>query len=265
MFDAYMVNAWLVGTVVAIVAGATGFFVVVRGRAFPAHAIPNGAFAGAAGAALVGVAPMVGMATFSVLSAVGIASLTKRARSDVATGLWLVAMLALGSAFLALSNTYESSLGQLLFGEILGVSNEALSASAVLGVICLVALALIARPLLLSSASSVLAEGRGVRERRVEMAFLLILALAATLAVPVAGSLLAFTLMVSPAATAALVASRPTRALAASVTVALVVTWSSIALSYLVGWPVGFFVGALGCAAYLVARLSVRARGSRRR
>ena len=52
MFSGFMVNAWEVATIVAVVAGVVGFFVVLRGAAFPAHAIPNGAFAGAAGASL---------------------------------------------------------------------------------------------------------------------------------------------------------------------------------------------------------------------
>ena len=49
MFSSFMAHAWLAGSVVAVVAGVIGFFVVLRGAAFPAHAIPNGAFAGAAG------------------------------------------------------------------------------------------------------------------------------------------------------------------------------------------------------------------------
>ena len=57
MFSGFMTNAWEVGTIVAIVAGVVGFFVVLRGAAFPAHAIPNGAFAGAAGANLIGRQP----------------------------------------------------------------------------------------------------------------------------------------------------------------------------------------------------------------
>ena len=44
MFSGFMTNAWVIGTIVAIVAGVVGFFVVLRGSAFPAHAIPNGAF-----------------------------------------------------------------------------------------------------------------------------------------------------------------------------------------------------------------------------
>ncbi len=46
MFAGFMINAWTVATIVAVIAGVVGFFVVLRGSAFPAHAIPNGAFAG---------------------------------------------------------------------------------------------------------------------------------------------------------------------------------------------------------------------------
>ena len=84
MFSGFMVNAWEVATIVAVVAGVVGFFVVLRGSAFPAHAIPNGAFAGAAGANLIGVSPLVGLGVFSLLAALGISSLGRRGRPDVA-------------------------------------------------------------------------------------------------------------------------------------------------------------------------------------
>ena len=71
MFAGFMVNAWVIATIVAVVAGVVGFFVVLRGSAFPAHAIPNGAFAGAAGANLIGLNPLVGLAVFSLLAAWG--------------------------------------------------------------------------------------------------------------------------------------------------------------------------------------------------
>src|SRR6202046_3269899 len=101
MFSAFMTNAWIISTIVAIVAGVVGFFVVLRGAAFPAHAIPNGAFAGAAGANLVGVNPLVGLAVFSLLAALGIGSLGRRGRHDVVTALALVMMLALGGVLLS--------------------------------------------------------------------------------------------------------------------------------------------------------------------
>ena len=53
MFSGLMLNTWIAATAVAVIAGVTGFFAVLRGSTFAAHAIPNGAFAGAAGATLL--------------------------------------------------------------------------------------------------------------------------------------------------------------------------------------------------------------------
>ena len=72
MFSGFMVNAWVIGTIVAVVGGVVGFFVVLRGAAFAAHAIPNGAFAGAAGANLLGINPLIGLGVFSLGAALGI-------------------------------------------------------------------------------------------------------------------------------------------------------------------------------------------------
>src|ERR1700729_2641492 len=120
-----MVNAWIVGTIVAVVAGAVGFFVVTRGSAFAAHALPNGSFAGAAGAALIGISTLIGLTVGCLLGALGIALLGRRGRHDVAPALVLVLMLALGSLFLSLSSQYAPAVYSLLFGEILGIgSNE---------------------------------------------------------------------------------------------------------------------------------------------
>ena len=51
MFTGLMLNTWIAASIVAVLAGVLGFFAVLRGQSFAAHAIPNGAFAGAAGAA----------------------------------------------------------------------------------------------------------------------------------------------------------------------------------------------------------------------
>src|SRR5215472_9524071 len=123
MFAAgFMMNAWITATIVAVVAGVVGYFVVLRGAAFPAHAIPKGAFAGAAGASLLGINALIGLAAFAVLGALGIGSLSRRGRNDVVTALALVMMLALGGAFLSRTTEYEPQVYSLLFGEILGVN-----------------------------------------------------------------------------------------------------------------------------------------------
>ncbi|HET9078320.1 MAG TPA: metal ABC transporter permease [Acidimicrobiales bacterium] len=258
MFSGLMVNAWEAATIVAAVAGLVGFFTVMRGSAFAAHALPNGAFAGAAGAAVLGVSTLLGVAVFALAGALGIAALGRRARRDVATALAVVAMLALGALFLSLGGAYAPEVYSLLFGQVLGVSGSQLLPTAGLAAVCATGLAVLYRPLLLSSVGPEMAEARGIRPAAIETAFLLLLALATTMAVPVVGALLIFTLLVSPAAAARCLTARPGRAVLLSVALALATVWAAIALSYWTGYPVGFFVGAGGAAVYALSRLAGR-------
>jgi zinc/manganese transport system permease protein len=253
MFSGFMVNAWLVGTLVAIVGGAVGFFVVMRGSAFVAHAIPNGSFAGAAAASLVGVSTLAGLGVFSVAGALGIGLLSKRGRHDVATALTLVFMLGVGSLALSFSVEYSSQVFSLLFGEVLGISDNELWPTLGLACASLAVLLTLWRPLLLDS---VLGQGAGgAGGTRIELAFLLLVALATTMTVPVVGTTLIFSLMVCPAAAARTLSARPGVAVAMSVVIAVCVVWAAIALSYDTNWPVGFFVASLGAAAYVAGRL----------
>jgi len=254
MFSGFMVNAWIVATIVAVIGGVVGFFVVLRGSAFPAHAIPKGAFAGAAGASLLGINTLIGLGAFSLLAALGIGRLGRRGRSDVVTALALVLMLALGAAFLSRTSQYEPEIYSLLFGEILGVSTTEIVPVAVLGLVCLVAVAVLYRPLMLSSVVPDIAEAKGIRSYRMQMAFLVVVAAATTVTVPVVGALLMFSLMVGPPAAARALTSRPALAMALSVVIAMVTVWGAIAISYQSNWPVGFFVGVFGAASYALGR-----------
>jgi zinc/manganese transport system permease protein len=110
------------------------------------------------------------------------------------------------------------------------------------------------RPLLLSSVLPEVARARGVSARRMELLFLLVLALTTTMAVPVVGSLLIFSLLISPAAAARSFTSRPLPAIGLSVLIALGTVWSAIAISYLANLPIGFFVGTIGALTYTAGR-----------
>ena len=157
-----MVNTWIVATIVAVVGGAVGFFVVLRGSAFVAHAVPNGSFAGAAGASLIGINTIIGLGVFSLGGALGIGLLGRRGRHDVATALTLVFMLGLGALFLSFSIEYAPEIYSLLFGEVLGISTNQLAPTIALAVVCLAAIALLYRPLLLSSVLPDVGEARGI-------------------------------------------------------------------------------------------------------
>ncbi len=254
MFAGFMVDTWIVATVVAVVAGVVGFFVVLRGDSFAAHAVPNAAFAGAAGANLLGASPVGGMLVFALAGGLGIGLLSRRGRRDVATALAVVVMLALGALFLSFSTEYASETYSLLFGEVLGVSTGELVPTVVLAVLAVAAIAVCWRLLLLTSVSPELAEARGVRTGRVELVFLVIVALVTSASVPVVGALLMFSLMIGPPAAARSFTTRPSVGVLLAVCFALATVWTAIAVSYVTTWPIGFFVGVLGAGSYVVGR-----------
>ena len=254
MFSSFMMNTWIAATVVAVIAGVTGFFAVLRGSTFAAHAIPNGAFAGAAGAGLLGLNVLWGLAAFAVAGALGIGALGRRARHDVVTALMLVLMLGLGALFVSWSTEYAEETYSLLFGEVFGVSRTEVVPILVLGIVAIVAIAVMFRPLMLTSAMPEVADARGVSTRRFELAFLIVMALATSMTIPVVGALLMFSLMIGPAAAARSVTARPGVAVALSVGIALVTVWAGIVLSYHTNWPLGFFVGVGGALFFLLGK-----------
>ena len=254
MFSSLMMNTWIAATIVALIAGVTGFFAVLRGQSFAAHAIPNGAFAGAAGAGLLGLNVFWGLAVFSLAGALGIAAIGRRARQDVITALVLVLMLALGALFISFSSQYAAVTYSLLFGEVFGVESNLLVPIAVLGAVALAAMAVLYRPLLLASALPEVADARGVSTRRMELCFLVVMGLAAAMTVPVVGVLLMFALMIGPAAAARSFTKRPGYAIAVATGIALVTVWAGIALSYRTNWPLGFYVGVIAAGFYLLGQ-----------
>jgi zinc/manganese transport system permease protein len=254
MFAPFMINAWVSATLVAVVAGVVGLFVVLRGSAFVADGVPTGAFAGAAGASLLGLSTLVGLGVFALAGALSIGWLGRRSRHDVATALTVVMLFGLGALFLSFTTEYSSEIFALLFGEVLGVSTGELLPVAVLGAVCVAAVAVLFRPLLLSSVAPEVGESRGVRAGRMELAFLIILALATSMTLPVVGALLIFSLMIGPPAAARSLTSSPLRAVLLSVLLAMVTVWVAIAASFETNWPIGFFVGMLGAACYAVGR-----------
>ena len=111
--------------------------------------------------------------------------------------------------------------------------------------VCIVAIVALYRPLMLSSVTPDIAEARGINPRMMDLAFLIVVALVTTMAVPVVGSLLIFSLLIGPPAAARSFTNRPLVAIGLSVVFALVTVWVAIAVSYETNLPIGFFVGAL--------------------
>ena len=251
-------NALAAGVVIAIVSGVVSRFVVARNMSFGVHALAELGFTGAAGAVLLGVSPVGGLLTGTVLSALLIGGLGVRLRErDTVVGVVMAFGLGLGVLFLTLYPRYATQAFSILFGTITGVNSGDVVVLVVIGALTLVGLAVIYRPLTFATVDPEVAAARGVPVRALGVAFLLIMAAAVAEAVQVVGVLLILTLLITPGATAERLTASPGRAIAISVGVALLCVVGGILLSLGANLPVSVFVTTLSFAAYLVARLIV--------
>jgi zinc/manganese transport system permease protein len=258
----FMVHALEAGTIVAIVAGAIGYFVVLRGSAFAAHALSHIGFAGATGAVVLALSPIVGLLAFTVGAGVAIGALGNRLRGrDVTIGIVLAWALGLGVLFISLYRGYATEAYALLFGQILGISTTDVMVTLAAGLITIVALVAVYRPLLFSSVDEDLASAKGVPVTALSIGFMAILAVAVSEAVQVVGVLLIFALIVTPAAIAVRFSSRPPIAIGLGVLLALAFTWLGLAISFYSPHPVSFFITTLAFGTYLAVRLAGAVRG----
>lgn len=254
---AFMVHAFEAGSIVAVVAGAIGYFVVLRGSAFAAHALSHIGFAGATGAVVLGVSPVLGLLAFTLASGATIGALGNRLRGrDVTIGIVLAWTLGLGVLFISLYRGYATEAYALLFGEILGISANDVAITLVAGIVTIAGLIAIYRPLLFSSVDEDLASAKGVPVTVLSIAFMAVLAVAVTEAVQVVGVLLIFALIVAPAAIAVRFTSRPPAAILIGIALALGFTWLGLAIAYYSPHPVSFFITTFAFATYLAVRLS---------
>ena len=253
----FMVHAFEAGTIIAIVAGAIGYFVVLRGSAFAAHALSHIGFAGATGAVVLSLNPIIGLLAFTLGAGVTIGALGNRLRErDVTIGIVLAWTLGLGVLFISLYTGYATEAYAILFGEILGISVTDVVVTLVAGLITLVAVVAIYRPLLFSSVDEDLAAAKGVPVSALSIAFMAILAVAVTEAVQVVGVLLIFALIVTPAAIAVRFTCRPAIAITTGIALALAFTWLGLAIAFYSPHPVSFFITSLAFGTYVVVRFA---------
>jgi zinc/manganese transport system permease protein len=253
---AFMRHAFAAGTMVAILAGVVGYFVVLRQSSFAAHALSEIGFAGASGGVAYGFSAVTGLLGMSLFGAALIGLLGKRLRGrDAAIGTVLAFSLGLGSYFLTHYRGNASGAFGLLFGEILGISVRDIWIIGLAGAVTLAVTAAVYRPLLFASLDEDVAEARGVPVRALSVVFLLVVAVAVTAAVQVVGVLLIFSLLVTPGAIADRICRTPGRAIALCVGLSLLFVWGGLAVTYYSRFPVGFLITAFAFGSYLLARL----------
>jgi zinc/manganese transport system permease protein len=263
----FMVNALEAGTIVAVLAGVTGWFMVLRRQTFAGHTLSVIAFPGAAAASLAGLPLAIGYFGFCGLGALALAGIAGSRRSlsaeSAAIGALQALALALGFIFVSLYHGVLNGLDSLLFGTFLGITTEQVIVLFGVAVAAVALVAIAARPLFFASVDADVARAGGVPVRALGFGFLLVLGLSVAETSQITGALLVFALLVTPAATAHQLTARPALGIALSVALALTVTWLGLALAYFSIYPVGFYVTSIAFGLYVLVRVG-RALGRRR-
>ena len=265
-------TAMIVGGGAAVVSGVVGVFTVMREQSFAGHALAEVSSAGGSASFLFGINPLAGFLTVAALAAAGMEVLQiRRARErDLMTGIVLGAGLGVAALFLYLDVTSTSTTGAaitVMFGSMFSISPAIIPLALTTGVVTLFVVALLYRPLLLSTLDPELARVRGVPVLATGILHLVVVGLAVSLSAITVGAILSTALLIGPAAIGLRLARRPATAVLVSVLIAVGMTWSGILLAYdsyywIPGhsWPVSFFVVTLIFVAYLAAFRSARTR-----
>ncbi|MBS1846528.1 MAG: metal ABC transporter permease [Actinobacteria bacterium] len=261
----FMRNAYLAGTFIALACGAIGYFVVLRAQVFAGDALSHVAFAGALGAAALGVDIRLGLFAATVVVGAGIGGLGERARADdVVIGTVFAWILGLGALFLSIfvsgsSGEDGTAAVRVLFGSILGLSAGDVWVAVAVAIAALAALAAIARPLLLSSLDPEVARGLGVPMRVLGIAFFVILGAVAAEATQAVGALLLLGLLAAPGGAARLLTDRPWLGLGLAAAIAVGSTWLGLFLSYEIdSLPAGTAIIGVATGVFLLAALRDR-------
>lgn len=257
----FVQNALIAAAVLGLVAGVLAPLIVTRNMAFSVHATSEIAFTGGAAALLLGIDISYGALGAAIAIALVLGFLSRRgAEHDSVIGALLAFGLGVGVLLLYFYPGRSSNKFSLLVGQIVSVDSGSLGLFAGSGLLVLVVLAVIYRPLLFASVDPSVAQARGVPTALLNPMFAVLVGIATALGVQTVGSLLVMSLMVTPGAAAARVTSSPLRATVLAVIFAEVAVLGGIVLSLAPGAPISAFVTAISFLIYLVCRVIGRVR-----
>jgi len=270
--------AIVIGSMIAAVTAVVGVFTVMRGQSFGGHALTDVSTAGGSGALLLGMSPLTGFVAGGILGAGAMEAIgIRRARGrDLATGIVLGAATGFAALFLYLDTTTGATTGatqQILFGSIFVIDSSTIPYVAILGLLTLALIAVLYRPLILSSVSTDIAGARGVPVRLVGLLYMLALALSVGLSSLAIGTILSTALLIGPPATALRLTKRMGWAVVVASLLGVGATWLGVLLAYdsyywgsgRNGMPVSFFIVAVVFLMYLLSGLPARRAATRRR
>ncbi len=205
----FMQQALLSGMLISVTCAVLGVYVVLRRMAFIGDAVAHTTLPGLVIAYLNRWNLLFGAVLAAVTTAIGIGWLSRRRqlREDTAIGIMFTGMFALGIVIMSRSQSYRD-FSHMLFGNILGVTNADLIAIAVVAVIVIGVLVLLHKEMVLTSVDPTHAQVIGLSAGRLRYVLLILLALAVVTGIQAVGVVLTSAMLITPAATAALLTKR---------------------------------------------------------
>jgi manganese/iron transport system permease protein len=233
---AFVQRALLAAVLVALVCASVGVFVVLRGLAFLGDAIAHAAFPGVVIAFLMKINIVIGGSIAAVASALAIGAVARRSglKEDTAIGVVFSGMFAVGIVLFSSIRTYTGDLLGILFGDVLGVTADQLVLAAITAAVVLVGLWIIWRQLVFVSFDPIGAAAAGLNTLRYDTLLLGLIGLAIAVSVQIVGVVLVVAMLVTPAATARLLAQDLRALVIGALVVAVVSSIAGIWLSYYV-------------------------------
>jgi zinc/manganese transport system permease protein/manganese/iron transport system permease protein len=247
----FVQRAFWGGSLVAILCGIAGTWVIVRGMAFLGEALAHGMLPGVALATVLGVPVLFGAAASAVVMSLGIGALQRRGRLsyDTSIGLLFVGMLALGVIVISHAGSFATDATAILFGDILAVGVDDLVVLAVAVALGVVTAVVAHRSLVALAVDERVARVLGLRPRLAQTALIGLVTLAVVASYQAVGSLLVVGLLVAPA-----VAARPwTHRIPTTMALAAVIGVVAVFVGLVVSWHAATAAGATIAATAIAA------------
>ena len=252
----FMQNGLIAATLVGVSCATLGAYVVLRRMAFIGDALAHTTLPGLVVAYLQGWSLFGGAIVAGVATALGIGWLSRRAeiREDTAIGIVFTGMFALGILLISTARSFRD-LSHMLFGNILGVTDDELRLIAAVACVIVLAVVLFHKELELTSCDPVYAEVIGLRTSVVRYGLLFLLALATVAGIQAVGVVLTSALLITPAATAALLTKRLPLLMAIAAVIAVLSGLVGLYASYYADVSSGAAIVLTCTGAFLIAWL----------
>lgn len=252
---AFMQRGLAASLIVGVLCAVVGSYVVLRSMAFLGDALAHAILPGVAIAYLLGGSLILGALAAAVAVALGIGLITRHGtvKEDTAIGILFAAALSLGIALISTIRTYAVDLSHILFGNVLGVSPADLWLTGILAVVVLGVIALLYRPFLVISFDPVLAATQHLPAALLNNLMLVLISLTVVISMQTVGVGLVAAMLVTPAATAYLLARRLPAMMAISAICGALASISGLYLSYYANVSSGAAIVLVATALFLLA------------